>query len=551
MGTLKEKLEYINKTKNEIKKSIRSKGVSVDDSEPFSSYSDKIHSIPVYSNLSVSPFTITKNGEYESDAGVGYNPVIVKVQPNIIPKTITAPGTYKAEDDHCDGYGPVTVNIQSGLKTLLVNKTAIGEKPEKKSFKIEDEEESGALGYDKIAVNFDGMCISKEEDIDESKFGIENTYVASEDGAYGYNHIHIKIVGNEGPYTVRYWNEGSRVYEETVEKGSNGTYSVPPVKKGYQFAGWSPLPMAVTRNMDCYATFVEEPKTDDGEAGGISQDWEEIAKTGGADIKIGDHLTIYGGEVSYDNDVISYGWSAPCTKIGDHADLGSTSTWAFPLNISGRFFKKSGLNSEGGPLTRLSFQGWSNSDLRNGLMPAVLSSIKARTDKKYQQSAAIASAIKTVSKSTYQYVGSEPWKGIDISLDYDEVETSDTLFIPSFHEAKGSNAYEKTGPVYQGGGSSFFRTSFFTGEYNYRIDSEGHEVKKEGYESIGLKEPFYEYGSFAVSGNGFPLNGYVYVNQQYNEIWKGYHPGQGNYWDQTYPPAYTQQFSTITICFCI
>lgn len=58
--------------------------------------------------------TISKNGEYKPPTGfVGFEKVTVNVptaEANIIPLTVTEPGTYNAADYGCDGFDPVNVS---------------------------------------------------------------------------------------------------------------------------------------------------------------------------------------------------------------------------------------------------------------------------------------------------------------------------------------------------------------------------------------------------------------------------------------------------------
>lgn len=77
MGTIAEKLNYLNTTKANIKNAIIEKGVSVSDNDTFRSYASKI----------------------------------ADIEPTLGTKTITANGTYNASDDSLQGYSSVTVDI--------------------------------------------------------------------------------------------------------------------------------------------------------------------------------------------------------------------------------------------------------------------------------------------------------------------------------------------------------------------------------------------------------------------------------------------------------
>lgn len=77
MGTIAEKMNYLNTTKTNIKNAIIEKGVSVSDNDTFRSYASKI----------------------------------ADIEPTLGTKTITANGTYNASDDNLQGYSSVTVDI--------------------------------------------------------------------------------------------------------------------------------------------------------------------------------------------------------------------------------------------------------------------------------------------------------------------------------------------------------------------------------------------------------------------------------------------------------
>ena len=77
MGTIADKLNYLNTTKTNIKNAIVAKGVSVSENDTFRSYASKI----------------------------------ADIEPTLGTKTITANGTYNATDDSLQGYSSVTVNI--------------------------------------------------------------------------------------------------------------------------------------------------------------------------------------------------------------------------------------------------------------------------------------------------------------------------------------------------------------------------------------------------------------------------------------------------------
>lgn len=549
MGTIRDKLEYLNETKNEIRKAIRSKGVEVPVDEPFRNYSLKIRAIAEDANVDVSPLEVTENGEYEPEEGDAYNPVTVNVQPNLKSKVIDKDGTYKASADDCEGFNTVTVTLSDHLKHLSVGKAEIGDTPEKKTFNVKDDPTEGTVGYDEVTVNFDGMLDDEEILVDGTTYGQENTYVASERGLYGYKSFVVTVAENSGPFTVRYWNEHTQLYEETVQKGGSGRYSgEEPTKSGFIFSGWSPDPVNVQRNMDCYACFVEEPETEEG-GGSTDMDWEDIANDGGASLNIGEWRTLYGGEISYDGDVISKGWSAKCTLIDKNKD-GATSVWAFNLPILGRFYN-SDIPCSTSPT---SFTGWPGSMIRN-LMNSVLNSIRARTDKRYGKAAVLASAIKQVHKYTYRINPATSIEDFARGTPVAErnFETDEYLFIPSYHELKGGEYRETRGPVYNYnlGSGTLTRTSSISRYYNISNPSSPKADWRPIYEDISTTAILYELGTFArPAGNYYDWRGYVYCNPAYDEIYQESHSGK-HWWEQTDPPQYTQKFNNITIFFCL
>lgn len=100
--SVKDKLDYLNDTKQAIKTAIQSKGQAVSDADTFRSYADKINAI--------------------------------ETSPSLIAKTITENGTYNASDDNADGYSSVVVDIN--LKVYEVSSTLENLTMSGKSFAI-------------------------------------------------------------------------------------------------------------------------------------------------------------------------------------------------------------------------------------------------------------------------------------------------------------------------------------------------------------------------------------------------------------------------------
>lgn len=61
MGSISEKLEYLNETKEEIKTAIKNKGVTIADTDTFRSYADKITNLKTTPTLQAKSQTITSN----------------------------------------------------------------------------------------------------------------------------------------------------------------------------------------------------------------------------------------------------------------------------------------------------------------------------------------------------------------------------------------------------------------------------------------------------------------------------------------------------------
>jgi len=106
MGTIADKLNYLNTTKTNIKNAIIEKGVTVETTDTFRDYATRISEIV---DGSVEELTVTENGTYTGTEGVTYNPVNVNLP--LGSKSVTANGTYTASDDSLQGYSEVTVDI--------------------------------------------------------------------------------------------------------------------------------------------------------------------------------------------------------------------------------------------------------------------------------------------------------------------------------------------------------------------------------------------------------------------------------------------------------
>lgn len=119
MGTIVDKVEYLQDTKEAIKAALIERGQIVTSADSFRSYAGKIRRIDDGGSGAVLiEKTITENGVYnaEDDDADGYSKVTVDAAATLITKTISDNGTYNAASDNADGYSAVTVNVSGYSK---------------------------------------------------------------------------------------------------------------------------------------------------------------------------------------------------------------------------------------------------------------------------------------------------------------------------------------------------------------------------------------------------------------------------------------------------
>lgn len=147
-------------------------------------------------------------------------------------KKITARenGTYKAEDNACDGFSEVTVEIPLDVKDKVI--TTNGE------------------------------------------------YLAAEDNCVGYRKVTVNVSGGgsgSGQHTVFFYAADRETILEkvTVDDGGGAIYhGIQPWSSGMRFVGWNPNPRSVKADMNCYPRFenvIYDPTQ-------IVDDWATIAK---------------------------------------------------------------------------------------------------------------------------------------------------------------------------------------------------------------------------------------------------------------------------------
>lgn len=157
---LKQKIEAINTSKNEIKSAIEDKieasiGESYEILGNIQTYANEIGKIVTPNNQTLP--TITENGtyEYNVDTYTGLNNVTVNVNQSVQDKIITENGTYNASEGYI-GFGEVTVEVENPplmTKTITQNGT----------YKAEDD---NIYGYDEVVVDVTGEFLVQVIDYD-------------------------------------------------------------------------------------------------------------------------------------------------------------------------------------------------------------------------------------------------------------------------------------------------------------------------------------------------------------------------------------------------
>ena len=467
-GTIESKIADLAECRKLIENAIIAKSVPVDKYDTFESFAQKIRSIQTETNYEIIDLRVTKNGEYHPEAAdQAYRNVEVNVTPDLTTKTITAPGTYKAKDDDKDGYSEVTVKLStggSGSETAaLVSKTIdLSNLPEPGASSLSktfhpSEDGAKAVGYSEVTVNLNGLVGEKPViEVDASAFGEEQVYEAKNDGIHGYSKITIRVVEQEGPFTVTFWNDANKWDTVTgVVKNSTAypTKGDPTPPEGKMFTGWNPQPINVTRDLDCYAQFEEKniPSTDSE----IQDSWEEIGQTGGANIPNGAYKLLHFGEFEYDGMTYDEG-AVMMVKVNGTpktADSGAKSTWisAAPLGVYGGHntpydFRWIERNSS---YDQKYIKGWVESDLRKMLRTTFLSAIAQANDPMYGGSNKIVQYIKSSGVTKYTYS-----TGPDGTIVENFPTTDETIWLPSGREiwqavySQGTSPKETNGNRY-------------------------------------------------------------------------------------------------------
>lgn len=336
--TIKSKLEYLNETKRQIRKAIFDKGVMIYDTDSFDSYPDKISQITMDANLNVQPLEITENGKYTADEGDAYNPITVNVPSKLQPKTITKNGTYKAENEDLDGYSEIDVSAESALTTKSVSGSDFPSDIEPITYKASDEE--GIIGYTEIEIDLtDKVAEADPVIIDPDEVGEEYTYIAKDDGLYGWSKFSISIKETKEKFTVNFVSDGVVVYTETdVPKGESCSYKGDKLEKeGYIFSGWNPQPIKVEKDLKCIAVWTEDEKAKKEAGGGgggghtiSDMTWDDVQAHPDY-INAGDSKTIYWMPfTSNGRSFMGGNATAYCVYKGEQ---GTASTWTITINL--------------------------------------------------------------------------------------------------------------------------------------------------------------------------------------------------------------------------
>lgn len=158
--------------------------------------------------------------------------------------TIRENGTYTAEDEGCDGFEEVTVEIPADVREKV------------------------------ITVNGD--------------------YLAVDDNCLGYSRVTVNVAGGStgDQHTVVFFaaDRTTVLERQTVEDGGGAMYhGETPTSSGMRFCGWTPNPVHVTADMNCYPRFENLLPYDPHQ---IMDTWAEVAAKCNADpdaYNIGDY----------------------------------------------------------------------------------------------------------------------------------------------------------------------------------------------------------------------------------------------------------------------
>lgn len=115
MGSIAEKLEYLNETKTQIKTALTNKGITIADTDTFRSYADKIANLKTTPTLQAKSQTITTNTTTTITPDSGYDGLSqVSITTNVAGGTLSVPAITLTNDS----------NLSKSV-TLNANKTGV------------------------------------------------------------------------------------------------------------------------------------------------------------------------------------------------------------------------------------------------------------------------------------------------------------------------------------------------------------------------------------------------------------------------------------------
>lgn len=223
-----------------------------------------------------------------------------------------------------------------------------------------------------------------------------------EGGAYGWQAFTVEVqvpdIDENSTFTVTFFDDGTEIASVEVPAYGMATMENPPSTKTmggqtWYFVGWEPLPIHVVADMSVRATWSPDPP---GSGSEITDSWETICLSRGAKYQIHDYKTL-----TVD------GKSFVMEKVANGMDTGSTSTW-IAKNVEH-------IGDVG---------NWLSSAARTYLNGTFLQAIRGS-----QELMTLADAIVPVSKYTMQGL-STPSGGAA----FVEVETQDRIWVPSARE---------------------------------------------------------------------------------------------------------------------
>lgn len=446
-------IKTIQKVKNDIRKSIKAKGKSVNSANSFKEYADIIRTIGDEDPGIVDDYTFTKNKEYDaSEEQHTTDPyVFSSFKVNLDKTDLLVKGS---GDENGKTYTPPEGKLFSSFDVKV--KTSSGN-----ASKISANNKKRGTSSDGSEELLDGNGCLKEYSITEN-----GTYTGSQEGVEGFAtlSVHVtepKVEGKE--FKVTFMNGGDTLGDPvTVEAYGNAYYEgETPVNQddsSLVFSGWVPTPVRVIKDMECQAFFKEPTPAVPGE---IQESWEEIVACRGDKYDIGAYKSLNLGTINNR----TYG-TLIFEKVYE-GESSSTSTWLSKTLIS------SG--------TIGSVNKWPNSVARNFLQGTFQEDLARIEDGKL-----ILDAVVPVRKYTICQ-----WPGLLFDGDdsYIAAKTTDEFWIPSAYEIFGIGG-SKDGQMYQIGQLLKFAWDYYNQAQEYEWN-----------------EPFYPSPtrSFEISGeDGFP-----------------------------------------------